>query len=375
MYIGRPLPRVEDDRLLTGKGRYTDDQALPRRAWCVFVPSPPAHARVVAVHPSEAAPGVLAVLTGADYAAAGLLPIDHVPNPLDLHDITKRAFANPRQWPHWPLARDKVRHVGEPLVAVVAETSEQARDAAEAVEVEYQPLPLEETVCFDYQFGDARAVQHALAQAACVVRHEFHIPRIVNCQLEPRSAIGLYADDAYTLITGSQGAVLLKHMLGKVLRSQSVRVISRDVGGGFGPRNYLHPEQIVVVWAAKHLRRPVRWCATRSEAFLADFQGRDLTIGAALGCDGDGRIVAYEVHARGDVGAHTVSFVPLSNFRNILTTVYRVPAVALRLQAMTTNTVPAVPYRGAGRPEAHHVIQRLLDMAARRLGMDRAQIR
>ena len=377
MYIGKALPRLEDDRLLTGRGRYTDDESYAGQAWCAFVRSPHPHARILRIDSTRAArmPGVLGVLAGVDYEADGLQPVDHVPNPLDLHDIGRRAFDNPRQSPHWPLARDKVRHVGEPLVAVVAETSEQARDAAEAVEVEYQPLPLEETVCFDYQFGDARAVQHALAQAACVVRHEFHIPRIVNCQLEPRSAIGLYADDAYTLITGSQGAVLLKHMLGKVLRSESVRVISRDVGGGFGPRNYLHPEQIVVVWAAKRVRRPVRWCAMRSEAFLADFQGRDLTISAALGCDGDGRIVAYEVHARGDVGAHTVSFVPLSNFRNILTTVYRVPAVALRLQAMTTNTVPAVPYRGAGRPEAHHVIERLLDMAARRLGMDRAQIR
>jgi carbon-monoxide dehydrogenase large subunit len=193
--------------------------------------------------------------------------------------------------------------------------------------------------------------------------------------MEPRSAIGLYGDEGHTLISGSQGALLLKLLLGKVLGSDKVRVVSRDVGGGFGPRNYLHPEQIVVVWAAKRLGRPVRWCATRSEAFLADFQGRDATISAALGCDDEGRIVAYDVRARGNVGAHTVSFVPLSNFRTILTTVYRVPAVALRLQAITTNTVPAVPFRGAGRPEAHHVIERLLDMAARRLRIDRAEIR
>jgi carbon-monoxide dehydrogenase large subunit len=377
MYIGKALPRLEDERLLTGRGRYSDDESFPRQAWCAFVRSPHAHARIARIDGAIAArmPGVLAVLTGVEYAADGLQPVDHVPNPLDLHDIGKRAFDEPRQWPHWPLARDKVRHVGEPLAAVVAETYEQARDAADAVEVDYQPLPLEETVCFDYQFGDPIAVQRALEGAACVVRHDFHIPRIVNCQMEPRSAIGLHGNEGHTLITGSQGAVLLKQLLGKALQSDKVRVISRDVGGGFGPRNYLQPEAIVVVWAARRLSRPVRWCATRSEAFVADFQGRDATISAALGCDAEGRIVAYDVHSRGNVGAHTVSFVPLSNFRTILTTVYRISTVALRLQALASNTVPAVPYRGAGRPEAHHVIERLLDMAARRLGMDRAEIR
>ena len=377
MYIGRPLPRVEDDRFLTGRGRYTDDQSYAGEAWCAFVRSPHAHARVVRIDAARAArmAGVLAVLTGEHYAADGLQPVDHVPNPLDLHDIGRRAFDNPRQWPHWPLARDKARHVGEPLVAVVAETYDQARDAVDAVEVAYDPLPPEETLCFDYRYGDAATVSRALAGAACVARREFHVPRIVNCQMEPRSAIGLYDGDGHTLVSGSQGAVLLRHHLGKVLQTDKVRVISPDVGGGFGPRNYLHPEQIVVVWAAKRLRRPVRWCATRSEAFLADFQGRDATIKAALGCDRDGRIVAYDVHLFGNVGAHTVSFVPLSNFRTILTTVYRMAAVALRLQAVTTNTVPAVPYRGAGRPEAHHVIERLLDLAARQLGIDLAEIR
>src|SRR5438874_3825959 len=163
MYIGKALPRLEDDRLLTGRGRYTDDESYAGQAWCAFVRSPHPHARILRIDSTRAArmPGVLGVLTGADYEADGLQPVDHVPNPLDLHDIGRRAFDNPRESPHWPLAREKVRHVGEPLVAVVAETSEQARDAAEAVEVEYQPLLLEETICFDYQFGDARAVQRA----------------------------------------------------------------------------------------------------------------------------------------------------------------------------------------------------------------------
>jgi carbon-monoxide dehydrogenase large subunit len=374
MYIGQPLPRVEDDRLLTGRGRYTDDEALARQAWCVFVRSPHAHARIVSIRTVQA-PGVLAVLSGADYAADGLPPIDHVPNPLDMHDINKRAFDSPRQWAHWPLARDKVRHVGEPLVAVIAETLAQARDAADLMQVDYEPLPLEETLCFDYSFGDASAAAKALAGAAHVVRHAFTIQRVVNCQMEPRSALGAWDEHGYTLVSGSQGAVLLRSMLSRILQTDRVRVVTRDVGGAFGPRTYLYPEQIVVLWAAKRLGRPVRWTSSRSEAFLADFQGRDATIRAALGVDAGGRIVGYEVSLRGNIGAHTVSFVPLNNFRNILTTAYRVPAVSLRVQAVATNTVPAVPYRGAGRPEAHHAIERLLDLAARNLQMDRAEIR
>src|SRR5436190_10802221 len=377
MYIGRPLPRVEDDRLLTGRGRFTDDEAEARQAWCAFVRSPHAHARIAAIQTKSAshAPGVLAVLTGADYEADGLKPIDHVPNPIDIHDITKRAFDNPRQWPHWPLARDKAHHVGEPVAAVIAETLEQARDAADLVEIDYEPLPLEETICFDYAFGDAAATQAALARAAHVMRRDFPIQRVANCQLEPRSALGVHGSDGYTLHTGCQGPVLLRALLSKVLGNEQVRVVTRDVGGAFGPRTYLQPEQVTVLWAARRLGRPVRWTSSRSEAFLSDFQGRDATITAALGVDSEGRILGYEFHARGSVGAHTVSFVPLNNLRNILTTAYRIPAVSVRLQAVSTNTVPAVPYRGAGRPEAHHAIERLLDLAARKLGIDRAEIR
>ena len=377
MYIGQPLPRIEDDRLLTGRGRFTDDEAEARQAWCAFVRSPHAHARIAAIHAARAAraTGVLAVLSGADYEADGLKPIDHVPNPIDMHDIAKRAFDNPRQWPHWPLARDEVRHVGEPVVAVIAETLDQARDAADSIEIDYRPLAAEETVCFDYAFGDAAATEAALARAAHVLRHEFPIQRVANCQLEPRSALGVHGAGGYTLYTGCQGPVLLRALLSRVLGSEQVRVVTRDVGGAFGPRTYLQPEQITVLWAAQRLGRPVRWTSSRSEAFLSDFQGRDATIKAALGVDVQGRIVGYEFHARGNVGAHTVSFVPLNNLRNILTTAYRVPAVSVRVQAVSTNTVPAVPYRGAGRPEAHHAIERLLDLAASKLGIDRAEIR
>ena len=363
--------------MLTGRGRFTDDETFERQAWCAFVRSPHAHARIVRIDVAAASAmrGVLAVLTGEDYGADGLKPIDHVPNPLDMHDVSKRAFHDPLQSPHWPLPRDKARHVGEPIVAVIAETAEQAVDAAERVEVEYAPLPAKETVCFDYSSGDRAAVEAAFAKAAHVVRHRFVQQRVANCQLEPRSVIGTYENGEHTLICGSQGAVLHKLMLSKLFGTDKVRVVVRDVGGGFGPRNYLQPEAVVVVWAARRLGRPVRWTSTRSEAFLADFQGRDATIDAALGIDAEGLIVGYDVHLRGNIGAHTVSFVPLSNFRNILTTVYRIPAAAVRVEAITTNTVPSVPYRGAGRPEAHHVIERLLDMAARAAHLDRAEIR
>lgn len=377
MYIGRPVPRLEDDRLLTGRGRFTDDEQLPRQAWCAFVRSPHARARIVQIDTASAAkaPGVLGVLTGADYRADGLRPVDHVPNPLSVYDIDRRAFDQPLQSPHWPLAVEEAGHVGEPVAVVVAETALQARDAAEQLQVDYEPLAAEEKVCLEATSGDGQAVQRAFADAALVVRHEFVHQRVANCQLEPRSAIGLFGPEGYTLITGSQGVLLLRQLLSRVLNSDAIRVVSRDVGGGFGPRTYLQPEQVVVLWTAKRLGRAVRWTSERSEAFVSDFQGRDSTIAAALALDSAGRILGYEVELRADLGAHTVSFVPPSNFRNVLTTAYRVPAAKLTIRAHTSNSLPAVPYRGAGRPEAHHAIERLLDMAARRLGLDRAEIR
>jgi carbon-monoxide dehydrogenase large subunit len=377
MSIGRPVPRLEDDRLLAGRGRFTDDERLPDQAWCAFVRSPHARARIARVDVSAAAkaPGVLGVLSAADYRADGLAPVDHVPNPISVYDIGRRAFDDPVQWPHWPLAGEEARHVGEAVVAVIAETAAQARDAAERVDVEYEPLAPVENTCVEAVSGDPRAVETAFAEAALVVRHEFHHQRVANCQLEPRSALGAFADGTYTLVTGSQGVVLLKQLLARVLKSDAIRVISRDVGGGFGPRTYLQPEQVVVLWAAKRLGRPVRWTSDRSEAFVSDFQGRGSTIRGALALDAAGRILGYDVELRADIGAHTVSFVPPSNFRNILSTAYRVPAARLTIRAHTSNSPPAVPYRGAGRPEAHHAIERLLDIAARRLKIDRAEIR
>jgi carbon-monoxide dehydrogenase large subunit len=377
MYIGRPLARLEDDRLLSGRGRFTDDEHWPGEVRCAFVRSPHAHARIlgIAAEAAAKAPGVLAVLTAHDYRADGLGPVDHVPNPLSLYDIGRRAFDDPRQAPQWPLAEDEVRHVGEPVAMVIADSVAQARDAAEQVGVDYRPLEPVEAICLEAVSGDAEAVGRAFAAAAHVVRHELSQQRIANCQLEPRSAIGAYENGGYTLITGSQGALHLKHLLSRVLKTEAIRVVSRDVGGGFGPRTYLQPEQVAVLWAAKRVGRAVHWTSERSEAFVSDFQGRDSTIAAALAFDAAGRILAYEVELRANLGGHTVSFVPPSNFRNTLTTAYRVPAAKLTIHAHTSNSLPTVPYRGAGRPEAHHAIERLLDIAARRLGLDRAEIR
>lgn len=404
-YIGQAIPRVEDWRFLVGGGRYTDDIALDDQAYCVFVRSPHAHARIAGIDASQAAaaPCVRAVLTGADYAADGLSGIAHMPNPADALDVSQRAFAAPPadrivDLPHWPLATGRARHVGEPVAAVIASTREAARDAAELVAVDYEPLAAVVSppdalkvgapqlwegapgnLCFAQAFGDAEEVRRIIALAPHVIRHEFVQNRIANCQLEPRAALGSFdaASGTHTLISGSQGAFLHKLSLARIfaVEPDRVRVICPDVGGGFGPRTNLYPEQVVVVWAARRLGRPVKWTGERSEAFVSDYQGRDGVMRTALALDGDGRILAYDVEWLGNLGAHTVTFVAMSNGRRMLPTVYHVPLAHCRVQAVLTNTVPTAPFRGAGRPEATHMIERLLDMAAARLGIDRLEIR
>jgi carbon-monoxide dehydrogenase large subunit len=404
-YVGRPIPRVEDHRFLTGGGRYTDDVRLEGQLSCAFLRSPHAHARILRVDSSRAqrVPEVRAVLTCADYLADGLAGIEHAANPADALDVRARAFVATRgarivELPHWPLARERARHVGEPLAAVVAETALAARDAAELIEVEYEPLPAVVSVtdalrkgapqlwdeapgnlCVSAEFGDAEATRDAFGQAAHVVRCEFANNRVANCQMEPRSAIGDYDESSgiCTLVSGNQGVVRLQATLAAALRlpAERVRVISPDVGGAFGLRSNLYPEQVVVAWAAKRIGRPVKWTGERSEAFVSDYQGRDSVMRAALALDADGRILGYEVELTGNVGAHTVSFVPMANGMRILTTVYHVPAAHIALRGALTNTAPTAPYRGAGRPEATHAIERLLDLAAKRIGIDRIEIR
>jgi aerobic carbon-monoxide dehydrogenase large subunit len=404
-YIGRALPRLEDARLVTGAGRYTDDVHLPGEAHAAFVRSLHAHAVIRSIDTAAARvmPGVLAVLTGADYRAADLTGIRQLPVPADVIDYKQKAFGPdstrpPFDTPQWPLAIGKVRYVGEPLAAVIAETSSAARDAAAAVGVGYDILPavtdaidaiapgapalhdaVPDNLALDAQFGDRDATDAVFAQAEIVVEHTFRNQRIVNAQMEPRAALGSYdaKDDRYTLISGSQGVHRQKTALAEcfAVAPERLRVICPDVGGAFGLRTNVYPEQVVVVWAARHVGRPVRWTGDRSECFLSDLQGRDLVTTARLAFDRSGRIHAFAVEMLGNAGAHPVSYVTLNNGYRIMTTVYDIPAAHAHIRAAFTNTMPTATYRGAGRPESHFVLERLIDMAALKLGIDRLEIR
>ncbi|TDQ73574.1 xanthine dehydrogenase family protein molybdopterin-binding subunit [Paraburkholderia silvatlantica] len=403
--IGQPLPRLEDRRFVTGNGQYTDDLQVEGQLYAAFLRSPHAHATLLSVDVAAAreAPGVIAVLVGQDYLDDGYQGVDHVPNPVDAVDATRKAFLTSLTGEifnqlHIPLPIDRVRYVGEPIAMVIAETPLAARNASEMIEVDYDVLDavvnaadaMQEgapqlwdgaahNLCFQTQIGERNAARSIVAEAPLVLTREFHHSRVVNCQMEPRSAIGTYDDTTgvYTLISGSQGAVRQKLCLAAALKvpPSQVRVVCPDTGGGFGPRSFIYVEQLAVVWAARRLGRAVKWTSDRSEAFLSDYQGRDQIIRATFGFSKDGRILAIDNEWIGNVGAHTVSYVPMSNGTRIMTTVYDVPVAAVHISAVLTNTVPTAPYRGAGRPEAHHVMERMLDLAAAELGLDRAEIR
>jgi carbon-monoxide dehydrogenase large subunit len=402
-YIGRPMPRFEDLRLVRGAGQYSDDISMPGQAYAVFVRTPHAHARIKKVDTAAAKkmPGVIAVLTGADYIADGLKGALQRANPAGAIDIKVRAF-DPAKRPvleqqQYPLAADRVRYPGEAVAMVVAGSRLAARDAAEAVEVEYDvlpavtdareaqgaepiwPGPCSDNVALDESFGDGAAVRAAFNAADLVVEHTFVNQRIANCQMEPRSGVASYdaATDSYTLISGNQGVHAPRMLLAESwgLPPDRIRFVCPDVGGGFGLRNNLYPEQTSILWAAKRVGRPVKWTNDRSESFLTDYAGRDLVTTAKLALTGDGRIVAYHVDHVGTCGGQTVTYVPLSNAYRVATTVYDIPLMHMRCRSMMTNTVPTAPFRGAGRPEATLVLERLIDMAADRLGIDRLKIR
>ena len=397
-YVGRPLRRFEDFRLMTGRGRYADDVPAPGSLWAAFVRSPYAHAVIGKI----AAPEGVTVFTCADYKADGHQAVRHVPNPADAHDVSKPTFgqrgALVRDSFMWPLADGRARFVGEPVAMVVAESQAGARDAAEAVAVEYEPLGAVVTaeaalaagapqiwemapgnLAIDEHFGAPDEVEAALASAHRVVRGRFVNQRTVNAQMEPRALNGAFdaVSGVYTLRTGSQGVVRQKMVLAQALgvAAEKVRVITGDVGGGFGPRSFLESEAVLAVWAARKVGRPVRWRGDRSECFLTDYQARDLVTEAALGFDADGRIVAMQVRLIGNVGAHSVAYVPLANGSRLVSTVYHVPMAHVHVQAAFSNTQSTVAFRGAGRPEATYAIERLLDLAAAELRLDRVELR
>jgi carbon-monoxide dehydrogenase large subunit len=403
--IGRPVVRKEDAALLTGQGRFSDDVNLAGQAYAAIVRSPHAHARIRGIDAAaaRAKPGVLAVLTGAEARADGLKSIPHRPI-IGAPDIAlgKRDASDKFLSPHYALPHDRARFAGEAVAIVVAETLSAARDAAEQVIVDYEPLPAvtdsvkaaapdaprlwdeaesnaTPNVCLDAQVGDAAATEAAFARAAHVVKLTTWIQRVTGVPMEPRAAVGNYdaASGRYTLHAGSGGVVRQKHELATVLGEpmERVRVVSGDVGGNFGTRNAFYPEFALVAWASRHIGRPVKWTCDRHEAFLSDYQGRDLFVEAELALDKAGNFLALRGSNLSNVGAHTVSFVALAKGVSLMSSVYRIPAACFRARAVMSNTPPTNPYRSAGRPEAMFVIERLVDLAAAQCGFDRVELR
>src|ERR1700724_1647324 len=401
-FIGKPMPRKEDARLITGKGRFTDDFNRDGQAFAVMVRSPYPHARIVAIDvaAAKAMPGVLGVFTGADCAADKLGPIPHDPVPKTKFDmkLTGPGGGSGVSGPHALLPADKARHVGEAVAMVVAETKAQAMDAAEAVEVRYEELPfvlhsedamkpgapvlwdeVPNNVTVETVFGNVEATDQAFARAAHVVAKNFHIGRVTGVPLEPRAALGHYdaATGRYTLYAGSGGAVRQKNELIQVLgiAPENLRVLSPDVGGNFGTRNRTFVEFGLVLWASKKIGRPVKFTATRSEAFLSDYQGRDLVTKVELALDDKHRFIPMRPTNISNVGARCVSLSPLSKGSGLIPGSYAIPATTLRAVAVFTNTMPTNAYRSSGRPEVTFAIERLVDTPAGRLGVDRISLR
>jgi aerobic carbon-monoxide dehydrogenase large subunit len=398
--IGQPVRRGEDRRLITGRGCYSDDVTLPRQAHAAFVRSPHAHARIqgIDVRAAQAVPGVLAVFTGADVAELAGIP--HRPVPTNPHEVPLRSRDGSAFFvaPHPPLPADRVRCVGEPVAMVIAETPAIARDGADCVAVHYDPLPAvvgsldavapsaplvwdeaKSNLCVDSLAGDTVAVDEAFARAAHVVRFATRVNRVTGVPMEPRTAVGDWdeARGRYTVYSGSGGSWRLRSEIAGVLGvpEGAVRVVAHDVGGSYGTRNSSYPEHALVAWAARRLGRPVKWTGTRLETFLTDYQSRDLNSSVELALDAQGVFLAFRGDNASNIGAHAVSFIPLAKGVGVSTSVYHVPAVAMHGRAMLSHTAPTTPYRAAGRPEVMFVIERAIDLAARRYGFDRVALR
>ena len=400
--IGQPVRRHEDDRFLTGRGRFGDNLNLPGQTAAWLLRSPHAHAEIIAIDTTEAsaAPGVLAVLTAADYLADGMRPMPHAPASQSPPDITLiNTDGVPPVAPHqMPLAHDRVRFVGEAVALVIAETLAAAKDAAELVEVEYRPLPAvtaATTACapdapllghkpgsnvtVDALVGDGRAAEAAFARAAHVARLATHVQRVTGVPMEPRTALAEYdpATGRHTLYIGGGSVGRARRDVAQMLAvgEAELRVVAYDVGGNYGTRNGTYPEFALACWAAKRLGRSVKWRCERGEALLTDFHGRDLTVEAELALDADGNFLAFRTSNLSNLGAYAASFVPLTKGTELSTSLYRTPIARARARAVFSNTVSTAPYRSAGRPEVMFVKERLIDIAARQAGFDRVALR
>lgn len=383
--------------MLRGAGCFVADVSLPGELHCVIVRSPHAHAviRNVDASRARAAPGVIAVFTGGDMAADQVGPMRAL---WAIRSSDGRAMAEP---PRWALARERVRHIGEPVAAVIGQTREHALDAAELIEIDYETLPAvvdarqasataapqlhdeaPGNICFRWARGDEAAVRQALQKAAHVTRIDLINNRLIGAAIEPRAVLAVAdaGSEKLTLYSSTQVPHHIRSYVAEQLgiAEGSVRVIAPDVGGGFGYKGKHYPEETIVAWTARRLRQPVKWVASRSESFVSDNQGRDHLTHAELALDGDGHFQALRVETIANLGAYVSTFgaaIPSAIYSALLAGVYRTPAIFVQCTGVFTNTLPTDAYRGAGRPEACYVLERLADRAAHELSIDRAEIR
>jgi carbon-monoxide dehydrogenase large subunit len=393
--IGASIKRKEDFRFLTGRGNYTDDINRPGQTYAYILRSPHASADIVKIDKAKAekAPGLVAILTGADYDKGGL------PCGWQIHSKDGSPMIEP---PHFPLCKDKVRHVGDQVALVIAETYAQARDAAELIDVTYsETKPIvsladadkagaaqvwpeaKSNTCFDWHIGDKAAVDAAFAKATHVTKIDIVNQRLIPNAMEPRAAIGDFdrATGEFTLFTTSQNPHVIRLLMGAFvlqIPESKLRVVAPDVGGGFGSKIFHYAEEALVTWAAGKIERPVKWTSDRSEAFLTDAHGRDQINHAELAMDKDGKFLALRVATKANMGAYLSTFapcVPTYLSATLLAGVYSTPAIYAEVKAIFTNTAVVDAYRGAGRPETTYLLERLVEKAARETGIDRVEIR
>lgn len=396
--IGASVKRKEDQRFLTGHGHYVADMQIDGQAYACFLRSPHAHAVIESIDTQEAAeaPGVIAIFTGEDMQADG---VGGLPCGWQINDVSGEPMKEP---PHPPLALGKVRYVGDHVAVVIAETANAAHDAAELIEVEYDMLdavvsPLDaiadgapavhdeapDNRCYTWEIGDKSAVDEAFGRAAHVTQLDLVNNRLIPNAIEPRAAIGVYdtGADHYTLYTTSQNPHVIRLLMCAFvlnLPEHKVRVVAPDVGGGFGSKIYHYAEEAVVTWAAQRVRRPVKWVADRSESFVSDAHGRDHATHAELALDEAGTFLGLRVDTKANMGAYLSTFstsIPTILYATLLAGQYKTPAIYCQVIATFTNTAPVDAYRGAGRPEAAYVVERLAEAAARELNMDPGEIR
>ena len=401
-YVGASVKRTEDERLVTGRGRFAEDCNAPGQVHAAFVRSPHAHAEIVAIDaaPALGVPGVLGVFTGGDLVADGVgaIPTLIAERGGGIRSRDGSAFAEPT----WrPLAIDRVRHVGEPLAIVVAATPAAARDGAGAIEMRYGPWPavVDGTAAlregapqlhtdvsgnrvYDWECGDAEATARAIAEAAHVTRLTLVDNRLITCFLEPRAALAEWdaGSGRYTLHASLQSVHQLAANLARILgvAIDRVRCVTGDVGGGFGSKIQPYPEYVALAWAARRLGRPVKWVASRSEGFVSDAQSRDHVLEGELALDATGRVTALRVHSTSNLGAYVAPSTPistLSNMERMISGLYAIPAIHLSVEGALTNTVPINVYRGVGRLECVYTVERLIERAARETGRDRVALR